>query len=43
MQDILLYGGVVVGKFSFVGSNANTKQHSIIPENSFIKAGMVVI
>ena len=38
----IINGGVIVGKSSFVGSNTTTKQYIKIPENSFIKAGMVV-
>ena len=39
----VINGGVIVKNASFVGSNATTKQYITIEENSFIKAGSIVV
>jgi sugar O-acyltransferase (sialic acid O-acetyltransferase NeuD family) len=38
----VINGGVHVGKGSFIGSGAVSKQYSIVPQNSFIKANSII-
>ncbi len=38
----IINGGVKVKECSFIGSNTTTKQYTVIPSNSFIKAGSII-